>query len=246
MKRTAYAAAIAIGFGVLASAAHANGPRWSGFYVGGHFGWAWSDVQVTDINGYNGGAGNFGYDADGAFGGGQLGFNWQTGTFVFGVEGDIGYLNLNGEQQFPPYVGVRTPLDSLSSTSGGIYGTITGRFGVTFGNALLYAKGGWGAADVHVSFIDPDPIGTTLVSGTSKSDIVNGWVYGGGLEWAVSNSVSIKAEYLRLDFDDTITVNATSAGGSTFRFAHDIGAIDTVKVGFNIKLGHERPVAPLK
>ena len=58
---------------------------WTGFYIGGNLGAAWAQRSVTDIFGNT-----FTRTSDARFiGGGQLGYNWQTGNFVLGVEGDI-------------------------------------------------------------------------------------------------------------------------------------------------------------
>lgn len=106
--------------------------------------------------------------------------------------------------------------------------------------------GGWGFADVDVSFIDDDPTGLTLVSGTRADATLDGPIYGGGVEVAVASNATLKVEYLRFDFDETVTVRATGSGGLLRRFNHDIDPIDTVKVAFNIKFGRERLREPLK
>ena len=223
--------------------------NWNGAYIGGHFGWAGSHETLHDLDGYNdsGGFGDFSNSIDNAFGGAQAGYNFVSGGFVYGLEGEIGYLSLESSKQFPPYVGVRGPDDSRDSTSGGIYGTIAGRLGFAFDRVLVYGKAGWGFADVDASFIDTDPIGTVLVSGTKTSDTLSGAVFGGGIELAMTDSISIKVEYLRMNFGDTLTHTADNQFGEPFRFSHVIDDIDTVKVGFNIKLGREpQAVEPLK
>ena len=227
----------------------AKANSWQGFYIGIHAGHAWADVGVRDLDGYNLGAApstSFGYDVDNLFAGGQLGFNFHVGSnLVLGIEGELGAPPVDGGAQFPPYVGVRTPLDSLSTVDGNLYGTIAARLGFSTGAFLIYAKGGWGFVDVDVNFIDPDPIGITLVSGTSASETLSGAVYGGGVEWALSSMLSLKVEYLHFDVGDTVTVNAVDSGGTARRFAHDIDDIDTVKVGVNLRF-HREHVAPMK
>ena len=231
---------------VLGATSLAKANSWQGFYIGIHAGHSWADVGIRDLDAYNGAApaSSFGYDIDNLFGGGQLGFNFHVGSnLVLGIEGELGAPPINGGAQFPPYVGVRGPLDSLSTVDGDFYGTIAARLGFTAGAFLIYAKGGWGFVDVDVSFIDPDPIGAVLVSGTSASETLNGAVYGAGVEWAISRMLSLKVEYLHFDVGDTVTVNAVQAGGAQRRFAHDIDDIDTVKVGINVRF-HREPAAP--
>ena len=76
---------------------------WSGCYLGGHVGGAWARTRVTDVG--NGAAAfatagvpgqEFDSDTSGVIGGGQVGCNWQSNNFVFGLEGDVGYLGIRG------------------------------------------------------------------------------------------------------------------------------------------------------
>src|SRR5674476_939350 len=71
-----------------------NGFSWTGLYLGGHAGYGWSAVN-QDITNFLGILGLGGFDMNGGFGGGQLGFNYQTGMFVFGVEADGSHGNVN-------------------------------------------------------------------------------------------------------------------------------------------------------
>ena len=108
-----------------------------------------------------------------------------------------------------------------------------------------YGKAGWGFADVDARFVDNDPTGgDILVSGTRKNATLTGAVFGGGIEFAVTDSATFKVEYLRLDIGDTLTHTAVDDFGGPVRFGHEIDAIDTVKVGFNIKLNREAPPPP--
>src|SRR3981081_3653507 len=71
----------------------ANNPplisRWAGPYLGANLGWAWGSVEnnVTKPSGFAGGV--------------QAGFNWQTGPWVFGIEGDI--QATGAEDKFAPW-----------------------------------------------------------------------------------------------------------------------------------------------
>jgi outer membrane immunogenic protein len=228
-------------------AAYVRPFTWTGFYVGGNVGYGWGDNnRVRDLDGYNPN-GNFRIgDTDGAAFGLQAGYNQQFQRIVVGIEGDGGFLGLTGAGQFPPFIGVRSPTDSAATVDMDYYGTITGRLGFTAGERLLiYGKAGWGWVRARASFTDSDTTGgTTLVSGLERNRTLDGGVWGGGLEYALSDWFSLKVEYLHFDISDTLTHIARSNTGSSFRFAHDIEDFDTVKVGFNIKFN--RDVAPMK
>lgn len=224
--------------------------QWNGAYIGGHFGWAWTDAALHDVDLYNNPCTScdFSYDSNGPFGGLQVGYNLQSGSIVYGLEGEIGYLGVSDDRQYPPYDGVRLPTDSLASLQGGVYGTIAGRLGFATNGFLIYGNAGWGFANVDAKFIDTDPTGTTLVSGTKASETLDGAVYGGGVEFYIGRNASVKIEYLRFDFGDTISHVATRSGGGSFQFDHEIDSYDTIKVGFNFKLDRPPPppVEPLK
>ena len=112
---------------------------WTGFYIGVNLGGAWGQRKVTDSL--------FGLSFDtginkGAFiGGGQLGFNYQFGNFVLGVEGDIdGVANTNNASNGPAGPGGTILLTSNNRW----IATLAGRFGVTNGYWLFYGKAGGG------------------------------------------------------------------------------------------------------
>ena len=141
---------------------------WSGCYIGGYVGGAWNerDATFTDLGNstfqaFSGGivsgrregthSWNAGLD-DSFIGGGTLGCNWQPfgSPFVFGVEGEIGFLNLEGSAFDPllsptlPVTAVRATPDVLGTARiGDWYGMITGRLGYAgWDRVLLYVKGG--------------------------------------------------------------------------------------------------------
>jgi outer membrane immunogenic protein len=205
---------------------------WTGFYVGLFAGYGWGDVDVTDVDGYNGGggAGDFSYDTNGFYAGAYGGFNMQWNWVVAGIEGEAAWLDLDDSAQFPPYVGVRLADDSRASIDTGFYGTITGRLGVALDRVLIYGKGGVALADVDVSYIDTDPAGTTLVAGTTADDWLTGWTLGGGIEAAVGQHFVLRGEYMFTDLGDISHV-ATASSGATFEFQHEVDNLQTVKVG---------------
>lgn len=208
--------------------------NWTGFYFGGHAGYIWGRADHLDVDGYNSVGDTFSYTPSGFLGGGHTGFNWQAGWLVFGAEIDGGYMGLTGSAQYPPYVGVRTVNDSRAITDDGWYAAATGRLGVAWNNLLLYGKGGWVWTSMRSRFIDSDPIGTTLVTGTSTGNR-DGWTAGGGVEYGFTPNWTGRIEYAHYDFG-TARHTATSAGGGLFRFDHRLTA-DSVVVGVTYKWG---------
>src|SRR5690348_6652844 len=139
--------------------------NWTGFYIGGHIGGAWADRNGHDR--FDGTThcvdfdalvcfddGNFGRNRGRFIGGGQLGFNYQVGQWVWGVEGQISAVTSNNDDDDCGFVTLDTSLvrDSMfrCRNRGNWIATIAARLGVTFGqtgNWLLYVKGGGAFAD---------------------------------------------------------------------------------------------------
>src|SRR6266705_5884204 len=122
--------------------------NWSGFYVGGHVGGAWSDKDWTQTapGAFVGNAASF--NADGFIAGGQIGYNWQTGNWVFGIEGQLSWSGADG-------AGVQTITPAwTSSTDINWIGTVTGRVGYAWDRLMIYGKAGfaWANEDHRQTF----------------------------------------------------------------------------------------------
>ena len=192
--------------------------NWTGFYAGAHLGGGWGDKDWVAV-----GVGPLGsHDISGFIGGGQIGFNYQIGAWVFGVEGDISGTTLKGEH-------VDTTFFGNNITEVEWFGTITGRVGYAWDRALLYVKGG--GAWVRDKYTITDA-GLFFAGAATTKD---GWTIGAGLEYAFAPRWSAKIEYNYLDFGSE-TVTFTTGGGGTFLREVD-QQIHAVKAGLNYRLG---------
>jgi outer membrane immunogenic protein len=206
---------------------------WTGFYVGAHGGGVWGDEKIKDDIKDGVPPGPFPYSASGAFGGGTLGYNVQRAHFVFGVEADIGYMDLHGSTT----VASSNPIFHQNVTlDGGAYGDVTGRFGYAFDRTLIYAKGGF-------AFYDGEGKQATTKPGYSPTgtDTFTGWTAGAGVEHFINPAWSIKAEYLHFDFGTQVgyQTNVSDPGSPlNYRF-HNWTTVtaDSVKVGVNYHVG---------
>jgi outer membrane immunogenic protein len=213
-------------------------PAWGGFYVGLHAGVAGAEDKVHDIDKLNGGA-RFSLTDTAFIGGGQFGYNWQGAmgfsALVLGVESDIGGIDLQSRKFDPNFPG-----GTFSGIQGGLYGDITGRAGITLGQALAYGKAGFAFYDGQ-AFVD-NHLGGFAGGRAFTHDTFTGWTAGGGLEFLVTPVWSVKAEYLHFDFGSQNAVLHTPANG-TFRYSNDLTA-DTFTLGVNYHFGSG--YAPLK
>ncbi len=229
------------------------GFNWTGFYIGGFVGGATpsSDASATEPRAnagffYNGGGLNTSYGLGNSFiGGGTIGYNWQQpGTnFVLGIEGEAGYLHLNGSRQDINAfnAGLALP-DSINSTHmGDAYGVIAGRLGWTANRSLFYVKGGVAFVERSYSFNDPcttGGCGGNLLFLSSSNTLVT-YAVGAGVEYAFTNNWSIKGEYLYLGTQNTYTQTGLSGVGVPIAFSNSSSdpGIHTGKIGINYRFG---------
>jgi outer membrane immunogenic protein len=174
--------------------------NWSGFYIGGHIGGLWGDKDWTDVT-LPPAISLLSHDVSGFLAGGQAGFNFQSGAFVFGIEGQWSWTNADGEHTCVQPIVVVAVIPGLNCrTEMDWVATVAGRIGYAFNNVLLYAKGGVAFASeeysVFLTGLAP-PTGPAITAG---DDTRTGWMVGGGIEYGFTPNWSAKIEYNFMDF----------------------------------------------
>jgi outer membrane immunogenic protein len=206
---------------------------WTGFYVGGNIGGAWSRNTWTDtilLTNFNNGGNN------GAFiGGGQVGINYQFGNFVVGGEWDADWAGNHNNNN-----GVITPRGTFVVTNNNRWiTTLAARFGVAVDHWLFYGKagGGWvGNNDVTITNLNTGVSVSCASLGTlsSCSNNAGGWLVGAGFEYAFTNNWTVKLEYDYLGLGNrTFVVPATAPILANDTFTSGNRNVQMVKVGFN-------------
>jgi outer membrane immunogenic protein len=167
--------------------------------------------------------------AGGLFGGGQAGYNWQQGNIVYGLEGDLGGMGFDSTIARNNLV---NGIAFQTTTKSGLYGDITGRLGLGFGSALIYAKGGYaffeGQAGVNT-------VGAAFPIPTTSASHFSGWTAGAGLEYLLAPAWSVKLEYQHFGFGNE--TSATTINTFCCTYTHKV-AFDTAQIGLNYHLGH--------
>jgi outer membrane immunogenic protein len=199
--------------------------NWGGIYIGINGGYGFGNSTWTTA----GGAGSTGsFSIKGPLVGGTLGANFQSGMFVFGIEGDGDWTNITGT--FTDTTGAATGCVGCSfQTSNSWLGTLRARAGVAWDRVLLYATGGGAGGNIKANISDPG------FTGMSPSTTEFGWTAGGGLEFAITDNITAKVEYLYVDLQNTSftcpagTCAAAAITGTT--------SFDTslVRAGLNLK-----------
>jgi len=194
---------------------------WSGFYIGLNGGGG------TSHNCWNlvGGLGEGCHDATGGTVGGQIGYRWQTGPIVFGLEAQGNWADFSGDNVsavfFPDRN--RTKIDA--------FGLFTGQVGYAWNNVLLYAKGGAAVTDNKYDIISG--AGGGVLASTSNSRW--GATIGAGLEYGFAPNWSFGVEYDHLFMDrQNVTFVSPAVGVQTDSIKQDV---DLFTARVNYKFG---------
>ena len=176
-------------------------PTWTGFYaglnVGGAFG---SSGNAFTIAGF--GLPSFNTSLDGVVGGGEAGYNWQTGPWVLGLEANFEGSGLRGSRTAPCLPSLCGAFGASYAQSLPWFGTLRPRIGYALGNWLFYATGGGALGRVDTNATAA--IGS-FVATDNRSQTRDGWTLGGGVEVELAGGWSAKIEYLYLDLGSRTT-----------------------------------------
>jgi outer membrane immunogenic protein len=192
-------------------------PTWTGFYVGlnagGGFGNGSSDFSIAGGPTFA----SIKNSLSGAIGGGQLGYNWQTGPVVFGVETDFQGSSVKGSIAAPCLPALcGLPLSASYSQELSWFGTARGRIGYASAGWLLYATAGYAYGQVKTN---ASASAGAAAAALGITETRNGWTAGGGVEVELAPRWTAKVEYLFVDlgqlnhsfaFPAVATVNDTT------------------------------------
>jgi outer membrane immunogenic protein len=225
---------------------------WSGFYVGVHAGAGWG-TDETNLTGINLGplaialAPGLAFNQNsrsGFLGGGQAGFNWQSGLFVLGVQGDIAGMDVKGRDNCLIILNCTSKSDWLA--------TVSGRVGaVVLDRGLVYVKGGgaWmhtnNSVDVTGFAIPGVAAGGIVIPATNITSAgfdQGGWLLGMGTEWMITPNLTAFVEYDYMRFEDKNVRFALTALPIVTFDTKQTNTLSVAKVGVNYKFGWGGPV----
>jgi outer membrane immunogenic protein len=167
---------------------------WTGFYLGVNAGGGWSNANSEfSTAGFPSFAGVDNH-MSGVIAGGQLGYNWQSGSWVFGVEADFQYSGMKGGISAPCPAGLCAATFDQNMPW---FGTARGRFGYASAGWLIYATGGYAYTRLQS---DASASAGGLSVSVQREESRSGWTAGGGIEAALGANWSAKVEYLYMDF----------------------------------------------
>lgn len=181
---------------------------WTGFYIGINGGGGFGHSTFSNA------FGSTGTNVSGGLVGGTLGYNYQTGPWVFGVEGDGDWSGIKGSTSSGICAGVSCDVrnDWLA--------TLRGRVGYTYGSFLPYVTGGAAFGDIN----------TNITGFNGSTTDKAGWTVGGGIEAALTGPWTAKVEYLYVDLGSA-NCSAADCGISTNTDFHT----NIVRAGLNYR-----------
>ncbi|MBD0413929.1 outer membrane protein [Oryzicola mucosus] len=201
---------------------------WTGGYVGinGGYGGGNADHPFWADNGSETLTGSLDFTSSGFLGGAQLGYNYQMDRFVVGVEADIQAANVKGEGS----LSLNSPALSGNLEVGTElkwFGTIRGRLGYAATDRfLVYGTGGAAYGETKsYALLNGD--------GVSEKSKKWGWTVGGGAEYAVTDNITFKTEYLYTDLGSD-NLFSGSVFGADASIDRDF-TFHTVRAGINYK-----------
>jgi outer membrane immunogenic protein len=197
---TTYAAADGIPGVVMTDSQYVT--DWSGFYIGGKLGGAFSSSinWTQDENLFSASPGAaaapntpLDFSPNGIAGGFVGGANLQPGQWIFGAEVSFSGTDLSQKTTSPFFPAT----DTFSTTLDWLL-TVEGRIGYTWDRVMVFGKGGLAATDATLKVTSSSP----LHGGTaSVTEFAKGWIIGGGIEYAAWNSVILGIEYDYMSID---------------------------------------------
>ena len=257
MKRTLFASAIAVA--VVSPALAADLPsapppqapavyvpaappvyNWSGFYIGANAGGSWFSQSNSTFTWSVTGATSTGqsFNDSGFAAGGQLGANFQSGQFVFGIEGDADYLSNKAS------VTVATDFSGLAGSSNthtytsDFLSTVRGRLGFAWDRALIYGTGGLAMADYQIQRMQNGAGLAPAGNSQTVSDFRIGWAAGAGVEYAFSDMITGRVEYLVAGLESASnSYNFAAFGNGTVTQSSPTAYVNIVRGGLNFKFG---------
>jgi outer membrane immunogenic protein len=211
---------------------------WSGLYVGLNGGYG---VARNSTSAYQTMTGDIFDDSwslqpAGWVGGGQIGYNWQRGSWIAGLEADF---QASGQRDAVCVLACGLNLNAHVEQDISWFGTVRGRLGYDIGSAMFYATGGWAYANVETSLTESNTALLPTPVTVSNTAIRSGWTIGGGTEAAIVGNWTIKAEYLYLDLGANLfAFNNVSPTAPTVVYSHKLESHITdhvFRVGLNYR-----------
>jgi outer membrane immunogenic protein len=239
----------------LVTVAPAAAADWAGLYAGATAGYGAgsskaSTTTIFSLTGYFAAssiapiaaAGDQKISVHGYALGGEVGYNWRLGSGVLGIEADLGYFGMKGDNEasgtYPCCLPTGFTVKSEARTDWLL--TVRPRYGWASDNWFYYVTAGLAVTKLEGKFTFTDTFASATESGTA-SKTKAGWVVGGGAEYAMKDPWSLKLEYLYADFGEVSTTSDNFAAFGTIPFPTNVFThtldleVSILRIGLNYR-----------
>ena len=219
---------------------------WGGGYIGINGGYAFGESEWSDLLNPSGNASSGNFHVNGGLVGATIGVSGQWGAWVFGVEGDFDWQGLSGSSSSAFCTSILSAPAAAAGlsckTASNWLGTLRARFGYAWDRVFVYGTAGGAGANVE----------TALAGLPYQNNAEFGWTVGAGVEVALAEHWTFKAEYLFVDLTNASCNHGYSCGFDVAGFpgpqppasnaVNSNSAVklneNIVRVGVNFKYGH--------
>jgi outer membrane immunogenic protein len=203
---------------------------WTGVYFGVFGGGGYGNHNINNALGNTGNADfTANYSSTGGVAGGELGYNWQSGIYVVGLEGDLFWSGIRGNDSSAIAAGA-FPLTSVDADNLRWGGTVRVRGGFTIDRWLMFFTGGYAFGDIDHTNTDP-------VGGVDRFTVhANGLTAGAGFAYALTNNVIGKFEYRYYNFNGYNRTGTPLTPNGQLPYTTE-STYSVVTVGLDFKLG---------
>jgi outer membrane immunogenic protein len=196
--------------------------NWGGIYFGINGGYGFGQSKWSDPNNFSGLGTTGNFNTSGYAVGGTVGANLQSNAFVFGVEGDLDIMGIDGKNSSLYCASLGFGAGAQCETKQTWLGTLRARVGYAADRVLVYGTAGGAFGNIESG-----------VAGSFVSSTKAGWTAGAGIEAAFADNWTARIEYLFVDLQDATCNNSAACGNNLVGPANQ-----TVKFDANlIRLG---------
>ena len=173
---------------------------WTGVYVGGFGGAGFGDHNVNNANGPATAFADYtaNYSSTGGIAGGEVGYNWQSGPFVAGIEGQLAWSGIKGNDAGQFGAGAFPGVTAVDADNLRWEGALLARAGYTIDRWMFFFEGGYAFGSIQHT--NTPPVGAGLPVDRFNVS-ANGLTGGGGVAYAITNNISAKFEYRYTNFN---------------------------------------------
>lgn len=222
---------------------------WTGFYFGINGGYGGDRFAYPFALGPVGplsATGSFTETSGGFLGGGQVGVNYQMpgNNVVVGLEADADATSIRGQVGFNATAPALGTVSAAAGSHINFIGTVRGRLGYAFDRVMPYITGGfaYGSVSDYGNITGAGVFPFAL--GASQTNTRTGWTVGAGLEYAITNNLTFKTEYLYMDLGQATLFNGAVLGAVPV-FLGERTTTHIVRAGLNWKFDWAPPPAPV-